>query len=138
MWSLTAIALVVGGLAGYFAAQRRRRVDCPSCSTPLVTLAALPEGEPARAYDVLACRRCVNTLVAVHGGDWPWAVCPRCEHRSLQVVVTRASGDVEHPVRVTCDESCPLCGHRALVELPSPPPRRGTVIAFPGTRPPRR
>jgi DNA-directed RNA polymerase subunit RPC12/RpoP len=137
VWGLIGAALAGLIVGAFAAARRRRRPDCPSCGTAFAVLPAIPDGEPPRGYDVWACPRCVNALVAVHGGEWPWAVCPRCAHRSLQVAVTRGSGDVEHPVRASCDESCPLCGHRAVLELPAPPSRKGAVIAFPGNRPRR-
>ncbi len=135
MWALVLGAALLGALGGFVWARRGHPVrSCPSCATSLVALPALPDRGLLRDYDVLACPRCNNHLVHVHAGDWPWAKCPRCEHRSLQPTLTRLPGDIEAPLRIHVDESCALCGHAEAFELPPRPMERGKVIAFPGRR----
>lgn len=144
MWLLPALVVGLAILAGAMWTLRRQRA-CPSCRTPMQTLArpgddaeAVQPGTRAAgvpSYEVLVCDGCCNAATLVHGHQSRFAYCPACLNRSLRTpCIRRPDGAVK------VEERCDLCGFRAErtfhdhSEEEAEDPPMGQVIPFPTHR----
>lgn len=111
---------------------------CPSCEAPMIALTDGPSTEPGqiRSYDVLACPRCTQVDIRVHGVRSRLAYCPSCLQRALDTSGSRIGAAGLDPLQVVIHERCHLCGHQAEHPIERRRPRAGKVIPFrrPGRR----
>lgn len=139
LWLLPACLVGLAILGGALWTLRRQR-NCPSCRTPMRTLAgpgsdlpadrAIPGGVPS--YEVLVCDGCTNAATLVHGHQSRFAYCPSCLNRSLRAPCMR-----QEDGSVKIEERCELCGYansRVVGDVPpdtEPEAAMGQVIPFP-------
>jgi len=138
VWLLPACLVGLAILGGALWTLRRQR-NCPSCRTPMTTLAgpgsevpadgAVPGGVPS--YEVLVCEGCSNAATLVHGHQSRFAYCPSCLNRSLRAPCMR-----QEDGSVKIEEGCELCGYKnsRVIGAPAPEPdapAMGQVIPFP-------
>ncbi len=135
LWLLPVVAIALVILGGALWALRRQR-NCPSCRTPMRTVARPGEDGGIPSYEVLVCDGCANAATLVHGHQSRYAYCPSCLNRSLHTPCIRQPDS-----SVKVEERCDLCGFKAErvfahgpVAAPDTPPPMGQVIPFPTHR----
>lgn len=138
LWLLPACLVGLAILGGALWTLRRQR-NCPSCRTPMVSIAGpgseipadpnLPGGVPS--YEVMVCETCSNAATLVHGHQSRFAYCPSCLNRSMRAPCMR-----QEDGSVKVEEKCELCGYADTRVVgapapPAPPAQLGQVIPFP-------
>ena len=128
VWLAPTVVVVSLILAGAMWALRYQR-NCPSCRTPMRSVAFPGREGGVPSYEVLVCDSCTNAATLVHGHHARFAYCPSCLNRALRTpCIRQADGSVE------VKENCEICGYQCARVYGTTAPTRepgGQVIPFP-------
>ena len=123
-------------LAGFIYASRHSIWDpeprCVNCGQLYLILNPPDAFEERRFYEILVCPHCTNAATRVHGRISRFAICPRCNQRTLETPVRRLPPTRLAPVAVEVSEHCHVCAFEEEYRIPDHkrPQRQGKVLPF--------
>jgi hypothetical protein len=132
--ALVAMRISAGGGWSALRASWTGEPHCPACRIGMIQLESRPF--PQRSYHVWVCLRCANALALPRADGTEPPECASCHQRSMLVPLWRLPPEADGEPRVQVHESCPVCGHHAIEDLPDVDgePELAEVIPFPKPR----